>query len=109
MDPATGQFRPSEAETGTRIENERGIGLERSPQPKGPDWIGSDGKTYNAVGNFPGKFFDQQWENLQGRIKDHLNKADYVPVDVSQFSPEQIANVKELIGPLGPRVFTVGE
>ncbi len=108
MDPATKGFRQSEAETGIRVEDERGVTLSRSPASSGPDWIGSDGKTYDAVGNFDGKYFDQQWSNLKGQIVKHLDKADYVPVDVSKFTPEQIAKVKDFIGPLGPRVFTVG-
>jgi hypothetical protein len=108
MDPATGQFRQGEAETASRIENQTGVHLERSPDANGPDWKGSDGKTYDAVGNFPGKYFDQQWPNLQARITDHLGKADYVPVDVSQFSPEQIAQVQQYIQQFGSRVFIVG-
>jgi hypothetical protein len=107
-DPATGQFRPNEAETGVRIEESRGVTLERSPDPKGPDWIGSDGKTYDAVGNFPSEHFDKQWPNLQDRIADHLNKADYVPIDVSQFRPEQVELVREYIKQFGDRVFIVG-
>jgi CdiA C-terminal tRNase domain len=108
MDPATKGFRQSEAETGARVEDERGVTLSRSPEAKGPDWVGSDGKTYDSVGNFDGKYFDRQWGNLQDQIVKHLDKADYVPVDISKFTPEQIAKVKEFIGPLGPRVFTVG-
>ena len=108
-DPATGSFRPGEAETGLRIEEQRGVTLERAPAPQGADWVGSDGKAYDAVGNFPARFFDQQWEQLQFRIQDHLNKADYVPVDVSQFTPEQVARIREFVEPLGPRVFIVGE
>ena len=100
-DPATGTFRPGEAETGLRIEEQRGIILERAPLQQGPDWIGSDGKTYDAVGNFPAKYFDQQWEQLQRRIDQHLNKADYVPVDVSQFTPAQVARVREFVEPWG--------
>jgi hypothetical protein len=45
---------------------------------------------------------------VQFRIKDHLDKADYVPVDVSQFTPDQVARVREFVEPLGPRVFIVG-
>lgn len=108
MDPATKQFRPSEAETAGRVEAARGVTLSRSPDPNGPDWMGSDGKTYDAVGNFDGKYFDQQWQNLQNQIIKHLGKANYVPVDVARFTPEQIAKVEQFIGPLGPRVFMVG-
>lgn len=96
-DPATGTFRPGEAETGLRIEAQRDITLERAPAQQGADWVGSDGKTYDAVRNFPSRFFDQQWEQLQFRIQDHLNKADHVPVDVSQFTPEQVARVREFV------------
>ncbi|MGQ0837131.1 hypothetical protein [Actinokineospora sp.] len=108
QDPATGRFRPAEAQTARRIEDARRIELMRSPKPSGPDWVGPDGTTYDAVGNFPAKYFDRQWGQLRVRIVDHLRKADYVPVDVSQFTPEQAAWVKEFIGPLGPRVFIVG-
>jgi hypothetical protein len=107
-DPNTGTFRPGEAETGLRVEEQRGITLERAPLQQGPDWIGSDGKTYDAVGNFPAKYFDQQWKQLQRRIDQHLNKADYVPVDVSQFTPAQVARVRDFVEPLGQRVFIVG-
>jgi hypothetical protein len=93
-----------------RIEGERGVHLTRSEVAEnGPDWEGSDGKSYDAVGNFDGRYFDRQWPRLQERIVDHLEKADYVPVDVSRFTPEQVAQIKEFIGPLGPRVFLVGE
>jgi hypothetical protein len=107
-DPAQEKFRPNEAQTAIRIENETGVRLERAPDAWGPDWIGSDGKTYDAVGPLPAEHFDQQWDNFQERIMDHLGKADYVPVDVSQFTPEQTAQVQEFIEPLGSRVFTVG-
>jgi hypothetical protein len=106
-DPAIKDFRPGEAETAARIENERGVQLERFPGDA-PDWIGSDGKTYDAVGNFPAEHFDQQWDHLQERIVDHLYKADYVAVDVSQFTPEQTAQVEKFTGQFGPRVFMVG-
>ena len=84
--------------------------LSRSTDPK-VDWVdAATGKTYDAVGNFPARHFDQQWPNLQTRIVDHLAKADYVPVDVSQFTPEQIAKVQKFItdNGLGPRAFLVG-
>jgi hypothetical protein len=39
----------------------------------------------------------------------HLAKADYVPVDVSQFSPEQIDMIEQDIKQYGSRVFLVGQ
>lgn len=108
-DPASQRYRQGESLTARRVEDERRTVLVRSPRKKGPDWIGPNGKTYDAVGPFAGKYFDRQWEVFQGRILDHMNKADWVPVDVSQFTPEQVERVREFIGPLGPRVFIVGE
>ncbi|MBF8185536.1 PrsW family intramembrane metalloprotease [Nonomuraea sp. K274] len=108
QDPATGTFRQSEMETAQRVEQQLGITLTRSKHV-GADWVDRKGATYDAVGNFPGQYFDQQWPRLQQAIKEHLQKVDYVPVDVSKFAPEQVAKVREFIQKLGPRVFLVGE
>lgn len=56
-DPATGGFRPGEAETGLRVEEQRGVTLERAPAQQGADWVGSDGKTYDNI-NGP-RYLDQ--------------------------------------------------
>lgn len=62
-----------------------------------------------AVGNFPSKFFDSQWPSLQGRILDHLEKAEIVPVDVSQFTAAQREVVREFVqGLRNPNVVIVG-
>jgi hypothetical protein len=106
-DPATGSFRQSEYDTAVRVQEERGVTLRRSHDPS-VDWVDEAGNTYDAVGNFPSRYFDQQWRNLQTRILDHMAKADYEPVDVSQFTPEQVALVRTFVQDLGPRVFLVG-
>jgi hypothetical protein len=108
-DPAVGKFRPGEAETGLRVEQERGIDLIRNQHP-GADWINVEtGETYDAVGNFPAQYFDRQWPNLQEEILDHLKwKAKYVPVDVSQFTPAQRALVRAFVDGLkNPLAFIV--
>jgi hypothetical protein len=107
IDPAIGGPRVSEQETAVRVENDLGIKLERYPGPEA-DWVDANGLTYDAVGNFDGKYFDQEWSHLQQRMLDHLAKADYVPVDVSKFTPAQVAQVQQFIESLGPRVFLVG-
>jgi hypothetical protein len=107
-DPAIDRFRPGETQTGRLVEEARRVVLVRSPKKKGPDWVGPDGRTYDAIGNFPAEFFDREWPQVQDKILDHMEKADLVPVDVSRFTSEQIARVREFIGPLGPRVFIVG-
>ncbi|MGY3520632.1 WXG100-like domain-containing protein [Micromonospora sp. PTRAS2] len=111
MDPATGKFRPSEAETAARLERELDVTLTRAPEGSSADWVDGSGRTYDAVGNFPGQYFDRQWPQLQYQIERHLTKADLVPVDVSQFSGEQVARIEQFIADrgLGPRVFIVGK
>ncbi len=110
MDPATGRFRPAEAETAVRIERERGVTLTRAPAGSRADWIDESGRSYDAVGSLPSQFFDQQWPQFSYQMERHLGKADYVPVDVSRFTPEQIARVDSFIAErgLGPRVFILG-
>jgi RHS repeat-associated protein len=108
MDRATGKFRPNEYDTALRIQQERGVVLQRSPQPF-PDWVDSAGVTYDAVGPFEAKYFDEQWPTLQNRILDHLRKADLVPVDVSGFTAQQISQIEQFVRPLGPSVFLVGK
>jgi uncharacterized protein RhaS with RHS repeats len=108
MDPATGTFRQSEYDTALRIQQERGIVLQRS-RSLGVDWFDSAGNTYDAVGGFEGKYFDRQWPNLQNRILGHMRKADFVPVDVSGFTAQQINQVEQFVRPLGPSIFLVGQ
>jgi hypothetical protein len=68
-DPARGgSFVASEAETGLRIEHELGVNLSRAESGASHDWVDASGRTYDAVGNFPSKFFDAQWSNLQDQI-----------------------------------------
>lgn len=107
-DPDTKGYRPSERETAQRIEGERGVTLERSRR-QGEDWVDEQGRSYDAVGNFDSRYFDAQWPHLQQVIKEHLLKADFVPVDVSKFTPSQIEQVRQFVRTLGPRVFLVGE
>jgi hypothetical protein len=107
LDQATGTFRRAEMETALRIEAERAVVLSRSTGTS-EDWFDQYRRSYDAVGNFPAQFFDAQWPTLQNQIVTHLAKARFVPVDVSQFSPAQVATVKSFIEPLGPNVFIVG-
>lgn len=110
MDPAQGKFRQSEADTAVRIEEELGVKLIRAPDGHPADWLDEAGKSYDAVGNFPSQFFDVQWKQFAYQIERHLSKADVVPVDVSTFTPEQVARVEQLIAEKGlsPRVIVLG-
>lgn len=111
LDPAVGRFRPSEAETALRIEGELGVTLTRAPPGSRADWVDGAGTTYDAVGNFPRRYFYRQWPHLRYQIERHLTKADLVPVDVSQFTAQQVTLVEQFIADrgLGPRVFMVGQ
>lgn len=98
-DPAVGRFRMNEYETALRIEADAGVTLQRA-QSGSADWVDTNGVTYDAVGPFDSRFFDQQWPSFQGRIVDHLDKADVVPVDVSLFTPAQRAQVGDYVDSL---------
>lgn len=111
MDPATRKFRVEEEETAVRLEQELGVTLARAPAGSSADWIDEAGRTYDSVGNFPAQFFAREWPRLQYQMVRHVNhKADLVPVDVSKFTPAQVALVEQFITDrhLGPRVFIVG-
>jgi hypothetical protein len=108
LDQAVKKFRPAEMATALRIESERGVTLTRSTGDS-EDWFDQHGRAYDAVGNFPGTYFDAQWPTLQQQIVDHLAKAQFVPIDVAQFTPEQITQIKAFTASKGPNVFLVGE
>lgn len=110
FDPATGRFRPAEAQTAVRVEHLRGVELHRAPPWSVADWVDQAEHTYDAVGNFPAKYFEQQWGQFRYQIARHARiKAEFVPVDVSQFTPEQVAEVRRFLAEnLGPNVFLVG-
>ncbi|WP_020393247.1 hypothetical protein [Kribbella catacumbae] len=48
-----------------------------------------------------------RWPRFQEQIAGHLGKADFVPVDVSGFTPAQAGMVQDFVDQLGSRVFTV--
>ena len=60
----------------------------------------ANGRSYDAVWNFSSEFFEREWPSLQGRIVDHLAKADIVPVDVSQFTASQAQQVRDFVDSL---------
>ncbi|GEA85145.1 MAG: hypothetical protein NVV70_14140 [Cellulomonas sp.] len=110
FDPAVGKFRQSEYETARRIIDERQVRLRRAEPGARHDWVDQHGTTYDAVGNFPAKFFDKQWDKLKEQIVLHLKKAQVVPVDVAQFTEEQRVLVREFVrGLANVQVVIVGD
>jgi hypothetical protein len=110
MDTATGRYRHNEAETAIRIEAALGVRLTRAPRWSRADWFDQHGISYDAVGPFSAFRFEQQWRRFSQQILLHLNKAQFVPVDVSLFTPTQIEVIELFIATrrLAPRVFTLG-
>jgi hypothetical protein len=110
LDPATGRFRPNEAETAVRIEAALGVRLTRAPYWSRADWFDERGISYDAVGPFAAGRFDKQWRRFSQQIVLHLRKAELVPVDVSLFTPTQVTVVESFIADrrLAPRVFVLG-
>jgi hypothetical protein len=110
LDPATGRFRPNEAETAIRIERALGVRLTRAPHWSRADWFDQRGVSYDAVGPFEAGRFDQQWRRFSEQIVLHLKKAELVPVDVSLFTPPQVETIESFIAArrLAPRVFILG-
>ncbi|GAA0554880.1 hypothetical protein GCM10010172_41890 [Paractinoplanes ferrugineus] len=110
MDTATGRYRHNEAETALRIEAALGVRLTRAPRWSRADWFDEFGVSYDAVGPFSAFRFEQQWRRFSQQILLHLNKAQFVPVDVSLFAPAQIEVIELFIAThrLAPRVFTLG-
>src|SRR5262249_44815732 len=86
-DPATGRFRPSEAEAAARLQQKVGP-LKRDPSGNA-DWIGQDGTTYDAVGPVPKEHFDPEAFNRS--IDKHFLKQglDKIVVDTTGLTPEQ--------------------
>src|SRR5215213_3081858 len=72
LDPATGRFRPNEAETAIRIERALGVRLTRAPHWSRADWFDQHGVSYDAVGPFEAGRFDQQWRRFSEQIVLHL-------------------------------------
>jgi hypothetical protein len=63
---------------------------------------------YFTIGPNPARYFDI--ENLKRSVQRHLDHADYVRVDVSDYTAEQRAAVKGYVGELGnPRVLIIGD
>ncbi|MEJ2851810.1 MULTISPECIES: hypothetical protein [unclassified Saccharothrix] len=115
IDPATGnRFDVNEYNIAVWLENNLGVHLTRVPvvhhgktTPPTPDWIDTNGKTYDAL-TIAGSYFDTAWPNFQNaKIPSHLAKADYVPIYAINLSPQQLAVMEQYVKTLGPRVFII--
>jgi hypothetical protein len=65
-------------------------------------------ETYFTIGPNPARYF--RIENLERRILSHLKQTDYVRIDVSDYTAEQRATVRNYVAELAnPRVLIVGD
>jgi len=104
-DPAIGgAFRAAEGQAGARLEAQLGRRLSRDPTGVA-DFV-RGGTTYDLVGaGLKSKYFNL--EKVTGEIAGHLQKADRVVVDVSQFTRAQTASVQEFVKGLGEQASRV--
>ncbi|CCH29356.1 hypothetical protein [Saccharothrix espanaensis] len=72
----------------------------RWPAEKGPDWIDTNGRLWDAM-RMKSSFFDSEWAwgNIQNSITKHLNKAHLIPIDVSDLTSAQLATLTQYVAP----------
>lgn len=113
---ATDPFNVGEMQTALRVEGERGVQLTRDASGN-LEWYDSAGRGYDAVGNSPAKYLDVG--KFCKSIASHLLKTDargrpvsFVPVDLSTYTAEQIAQIKNFVSGLTEaeqaRIFFIG-
>jgi hypothetical protein len=96
-----------EYEQAIRIQQQLAVTLTRAEPARPYDWIDQSGVTYDAIGGFPGKYF--KWTKFQEIIDTHLEKADLVPIDVSNFDLSQTSSIIQYIQQFHGRAFILGD
>ncbi|MEV1245689.1 hypothetical protein ACIBO2_52800 [Nonomuraea sp. NPDC050022] len=108
-------FRADEAASATLFEAQSSVRLSRytppkpgpgQPTPPNPDWVGSNGLTYDAMGRdlTPQRFADH-WAgnggNLKATIAKHVNKADVTIFDMSKLGASELATLRAYYQEMG--------
>jgi hypothetical protein len=96
------RLREAELETGKRLSRKLGIPLAEGPH-EGEELVDPTGKTYDAVGvPRASKFWNGK--EFMNAIDQHLLKSvDFVVIDLTGFTPEQINLVERHLGTLSPK------
>ncbi|MEW2522275.1 hypothetical protein [Actinacidiphila alni] len=108
-------FRTDEAASATLFEEQSGVRLGRydtpdpvpgQPTPPNPDWVGADGRTYDAMGrNLTPQRFADHWAgnggDLKATIAKHVNKADVTIFDVTNLGASDIATLRAYYQEMG--------
>src|SRR6185295_9549560 len=95
------RLRPPEVETGKRLSRKLGVPLAESPH-QGVDFVDPSGKTYEAMGLPRAAGFWSQKDFLKAIDRHFLKSADFVVIDMTGFSEEQINIVKQYLNALPP-------
>jgi len=96
------RLRPAEVETGKRLSRKLGVPLSESAHD-GIDFVDPSGKTYEAIG-LPGASEHWNPKEFLGALDRHfLKSADFVVIDMTGFSAEQISLIERHLRTLPPR------
>jgi hypothetical protein len=91
----------AELETGKRLSRKLGVPLRQSTH-EGEEFVDPAGKTYDAYGELGASKHWNEAEFMNG-IRRHLLKSnDFTVIDLTGFTPEQIAAVERYLGTLPP-------
>ncbi|NUW41247.1 hypothetical protein [Nonomuraea rhodomycinica] len=108
-------FRADEAASAMLFEAQSSVRLSRykppapepgQPTPPSPDWVGSDGLRYDAMGrNLTPAIFAEHWAgnggNLKATIAKHVAKADVTIFDVSKLGASELATLRAYYQEMG--------
>jgi hypothetical protein len=95
------RLRPAELETGKRLSRKLGVPLKESPH-EAEELIDQAGKTYDAYGVPAAARYWNEKKFMEG-IQNHLLKSvDFIVIDLTGFSPAQIAAVERYLSTLPP-------
>jgi len=105
------RLREAELETGKRLSRKLGVPLKEGAHV-GEEFVDPAGRTYDAMG---APRAAQYWnpKDFTRSINDHLHKSvDFVVIDMTGFTPEQISIVEQHLSTLPPgqlaRIIRVG-
>lgn len=116
-DPNLGRLRPAERETLARAQEEYPeLGLKASAEERDGEYIDSQGRTYDQMGDpNTSRFWDRPGapQKFYQAIQDHLTKSmDFTVIDLTGFSEQSTADIQQYVDSLPPaqqaRILRIG-
>jgi hypothetical protein len=106
-DPNLGRLRPAERDTLGRAQQQYpDLGLKASAEERDGEYVDSQGRTYDQMGNpNTSKFWDRPGapQKFYQAIQDHLSKSmDFTVLDLSGFSEQSAADIQAYVDSLSP-------